>query len=245
MQGNCNETRRLAAEALADWLAGDPTGSNDPDVLIIGDLNAYDKEDPINALREGADDTLGNADDYTDLELTFEGELAYSYVFDGQFGYLDYALANQSLVPQVTGVTTWHLNADEPDLLDYDTTFKQDAQDALFEPNPYRASDHDPVIVGLDLTPERVDPERAILELVERVRALREAGVLNKGQANSLEQKLEKALDSLNRKGPAKAAKDLEQFIKKVEAFVRGGVLPAAVGEGLIADAERIIDALH
>ena len=163
LQGNCNETRRLAAEALVDWLATDPTGSSDPDVLIIGDLNSYDKEDPIDALREGADDTLGSPDDYTDLELSYEGELAYSYLFDGQFGYLDYALVIQSLVPQVTGTTTWHINADEPDILDYDTTFKQAAQDALFEPNPFRASDHDPVIVGFNLTPS--DTEAPVITL--------------------------------------------------------------------------------
>ena len=53
--------------------------------------------------------------------------------------------------PQVTGATIWHINADEPDILDYDTSFKKDAQDALYEPNAYRSSDHDPVIVGLDL----------------------------------------------------------------------------------------------
>ena len=152
-QGNCNETRRLAAEALVDFLAADPTNSNDPDVLIIGDLNAYDKEDPIDEIREGADDASGTADDYTDLELLYGGELAYSYGFDGGFGYLDYALANRALLGQVTGATTWHINADEPDILDYDTTFKEDAQDALYEPNPYRSSDHDPVVVGLELTP--------------------------------------------------------------------------------------------
>src|SRR5690606_10687993 len=49
-QGNCNLTRTLAAEAMVDWLAGDPTGSGDEDFLIIGDLNAYDKEDPIDVL---------------------------------------------------------------------------------------------------------------------------------------------------------------------------------------------------
>ena len=152
-QGNCNLTRALAAEALVDFLATDPTNSNDPDFLIIGDLNAYDKEDPIDEIREGADDASGTADDYTDLELVFGGELAYSYGFDGGFGYLDYALANQALLGQVTGATTWHINADEPDILDYDTTFKEDAQDRLYEPNPYRSSDHDPVVVGLELTP--------------------------------------------------------------------------------------------
>ncbi len=38
-QGNCNLTRTDAAKALVDWLATDPTGSGDPDFLILGDLN--------------------------------------------------------------------------------------------------------------------------------------------------------------------------------------------------------------
>lgn len=151
-QGNCNGTRTAAAQVLVDWLATDPTGSGDPDYLLVGDLNAYDQEDPIDQLRAGADDTPDTGDDFVDLAETFGGEFAYSYVFDGQFGYLDYALANMSLLPQVTGTTEWHINADEPDLLDYDMTFKKDAQDALYEPDPYRSSDHDPVVVGLDLT---------------------------------------------------------------------------------------------
>ena len=79
------------------------------------------------------------------------GEDAYSYVFDGQIGYLDHALANTDLVDQVTGVTVWHINADEPDLIDYDTSFKQPAQQAIYAPDAYRSSDHDPVIVGLEL----------------------------------------------------------------------------------------------
>ena len=51
----------------------------------------------------------------------------------------------------MTGTTIWHINADEPDVLDYDTSFKPPAQAALYAPDPYRSSDHDPVIVGLDL----------------------------------------------------------------------------------------------
>jgi uncharacterized protein len=155
-QGNCNVTRTLAAQALVDWLATDPTGSGDSDALIIGDLNSYDREDPIDAVVAGPDDAAGTADDYTDLVRSFEGELAYSYVFDGLTGYLDHALANATMTRQVTGATTWHINADEPDLLDYDTTFKSPAQDALFAPDPFRSADHDPVIVGLDLDPAPV-----------------------------------------------------------------------------------------
>ncbi len=148
LQGNCNGTRTLAAQALADWLAGDPTGSNDPDFLIIGDLNAYAKEDPIAAL-EGAN--------YINLIAQFfQGSTSfpYSYVFSGEFGYLDYALANGLLVSQVTGVSEWHINADEADAFDYDTSYKPDPIDALYQDNAFRASDHDPVIVGLDLTGE-------------------------------------------------------------------------------------------
>lgn len=146
--GNCNRTRTMAAEALVDWLDMDPTGSGDDDFLVIGDLNSYDKEDPIDALTDGG---------YIDLLREFQGELAYSYVFDGQIGYLDQALAGEGLADEVAGATVWHLNADEPDILDYDMTFKQDAQDALYEPNPFRSSDHDAVVVGLDVCDE-IDP---------------------------------------------------------------------------------------
>jgi predicted extracellular nuclease len=151
-QGNCNQTRKAAAQALVDWLATDPTGSGDPDFLIIGDLNSYAKEDPIDAILAGRDDTLGSDDDYTNLVAGHIGPHAYSYVFDGQSGYLDHALSSASLTGQVTGVAEWHIDADEPDVVDYDTTFKGPAQEALYEPNGYRASDHDPILVGLNPT---------------------------------------------------------------------------------------------
>jgi hypothetical protein len=150
-QGNCNQTRTLAAQAMVDWLATDPTGSADPDVLIIGDLNAYAKEDPITATIAGPDDTLGTADDYTNLVRRDLGEYAYSYVFDGQVGYLDHALASAKLQSQVRGTAIWQINADEPDVLDYDTSFKPAEQEAFYEPNASRSSDHDPVLVDLTL----------------------------------------------------------------------------------------------
>jgi predicted extracellular nuclease len=150
-QGNCNLTRTLAAHALADWLATDPTGSGDADVLIIGDLNSYAREDPIVALQDAG---------YTDLIASFGGPAAYGYVFDGQLGYLDHALSNPNLTPQVAGVDEWHINADEIPLLDYnddertagEAPFEEESATLpLYEPNEFRTSDHDPVIVGLDL----------------------------------------------------------------------------------------------
>jgi PKD repeat protein len=153
-QGNCSIVRTNAAIELANWLATDPTGTGDPDVLIVGDLNSYAKEDPITALI-----TRG----YTNLIEAFLGSGAYSYVFDGQWGYLDHALANAAMLPQVAGVAEWHINADEPSVLDYNTDFKTpNLQATLYAPDEFRIADHDPVLV--DLKPNNVPP--AIVAIV-------------------------------------------------------------------------------
>ena len=80
----------------------------------------------------------------------FHGDDAYSYAFDGQWGYLDYAFASESLVAQVTGAEDYHINADEPSILDYNMEFKSAGQlDSLYAPDEFRVSDHDPLVVGL------------------------------------------------------------------------------------------------
>ncbi len=90
---------------------------------------------------------------YTDLVARQAGAgKGYSYVFSGQSGYLDHALANASLARQVRGAVEWHINADEPRVLDYNVEFKTPRQqDSLYNAEPYRASDHDPVVIGIDL----------------------------------------------------------------------------------------------
>ncbi|MGD8572139.1 MAG: ExeM/NucH family extracellular endonuclease [Gammaproteobacteria bacterium] len=158
-QGNCNQTRTSAAEALVDWLATDPTNSGDSDFLIIGDLNAYAKEDPVTAIKNAG---------YTDLIDTYVGAgSAYSYVFMGQAGYLDHALASGNLTSQVTGITQWHINADEPRALDYNMEYKSaDQITSLYNDDAYRASDHDAVLVGLNLdgtTPPADNPPAATI----------------------------------------------------------------------------------
>jgi predicted extracellular nuclease len=151
--GSCNLTRTLAAEAEAEWLATDPTGTGSKNILILGDLNAYRMEDPIDALVAAG---------YTDLITRLGGDDAYTYLFDGQLGSLDYALASAALLPKVTGATAWHINADEVPLLDYNDTVRDAGERPfeakptalpLFDSGPYRSSDHDPVIVGLQLAP--------------------------------------------------------------------------------------------
>ena len=50
---------------------------------------------------------------------------------------------------RVIGVAEWHINADEPPLIDYNLEGSRDA--GLFDANnPFRTSDHDPVIVGIN-----------------------------------------------------------------------------------------------
>lgn len=144
-QGNCNQTRVNAANDLVSWLATDPTASGDPDFLIIGDLNAYMMEDPIAAIKNAG---------YTNLIEAYQGFFAYSYVFEGQSGQLDHALTNASLTAQVVAAVEWHINPDEPIALDYNMEFKTSGQIiSLYSADPYRSSDHDPVLMGLNLTP--------------------------------------------------------------------------------------------
>ncbi len=142
-QGNCNQVRVNAVTELINWFATDPTGTRETDLLMLGDYNSYAMEDPIT--------TLENAG-FTNLIKSFIGEEAYSYVFDGQWGYLDHALGSASLVSQVTGVADYHIDADEPSVLDYNTDFKTpNLQTTLYAPDQFRISDHDPVVVGLNL----------------------------------------------------------------------------------------------
>jgi hypothetical protein len=118
-----------------------------PNPLIIGDLNAYTEEDPIHTLEAAG---------YTGLSERFVPEASrYSFVFDGFSGELDHGLAGADLVDNVTGATIWHINADEPLILDYNTEFNPPG---LYEPNAYRSSDHDPLIIGLSLGPPPPPP---------------------------------------------------------------------------------------
>jgi predicted extracellular nuclease/2',3'-cyclic-nucleotide 2'-phosphodiesterase (5'-nucleotidase family)/Ca2+-binding RTX toxin-like protein len=142
-QGNWQSQRELAAEALTKWAATDPTGSGDHDVLLLGDFNAYAKEDAVKIIESAGYENLGVGD----------GE--YSYVFDGQTGTLDDVFANGSMADQVTGTTHWHINSDEADAADYNTNYGRD-QSIFDSDSAARTSDHDPLIIGLDLdsTPE-------------------------------------------------------------------------------------------
>ena len=148
-QGCWDKVRTSQAQRLATYFIPQVVAAaNDPDVLVIGDLNAYGFENPINYL-------TGSAGLVNQIERFVRPHgTPYSYVFDGQSGYLDHALASSSLSGQVAGAAEWHNNADEPEAIDYNLG---DTPQDQFTMDPYRASDHDPVVVSLNLTPTFMD----------------------------------------------------------------------------------------
>ncbi|MBF8191840.1 ExeM/NucH family extracellular endonuclease, partial [Nonomuraea sp. K274] len=108
--------------------------------LVVGDINAYGEEDPIHTFEDGGLTSLS--------ERYVREDDRYSYVFDGLSGELDHALADRKLAKRVTGATIWHINADEGRFMDYNTEFNPAY---LYAPDPYRSSDHDPLLIGLNL----------------------------------------------------------------------------------------------
>lgn len=132
-QSTYNGTRKQEAQSVLDSYEKDRVLFGDDDILIMGDLNAYAKEDPITILREGG---------MIDLHRAFHADSSYSYTYHGEAGYLDHALCNSTLYPQVTGMTAYHINSDEDDSYTYNRSN---------DLSMFRCSDHDPVLVGLRL----------------------------------------------------------------------------------------------
>lgn len=139
-QGCWNERRVAQAKAMAAFLERLATEGSER-LLLVGDLNAYGAEEPIRTLTDtGLVDLIAR-------ELP--PERRYTYVFHGESGYLDHALASPALAASVAAVHPWPINADEPPFLGYDGP---ESAAELIRPDPFRSSDHDPVVV--DLSPE-------------------------------------------------------------------------------------------
>jgi len=133
----CHHARRTRqAAALLDFVVRAQELSASPDVVVLGDLNAHAREEPLRRLARGG---------LADQVARFAGrQPAYSHVFDGEAGVLDHALATASLARRLTGVAHWHINADEAPALDY-----RSVRGDHGTPSPFRSSDHDPLLVGL------------------------------------------------------------------------------------------------
>lgn len=142
--GFWNQRRLEAAQAVVAWLATSPTGLSDADQIVLGDLNAYAAEAPVQyLLGEG----FNNVEDHL-----MDGGSVYSYVYDGQVGTLDYVLVSDSLMSKLVESKVWHINADEADALDYNLDYGRSG--AYFSgETAARNSDHDPVLTGFDMLP--------------------------------------------------------------------------------------------
>ena len=168
LQGHCNEFRVSAAEAVGNALE-----SIEGDVLILGDMNAYGKEDPLQILTDyhpsthngkpiyaAAHTTLGGETldteprlvtesfGYVNLNTHLHGTDTYSYSYSGELGNLDHALASAGLVDKVVAIQDWHINAVESNMFEYGSKY---TGDLVKSDNAFSSSDHDPVIVAIDL----------------------------------------------------------------------------------------------
>lgn len=141
LQGFFNAERVEQATSLVDFVSGvkadEAKGEN---VLLVGDFNAYAQEDPVQVL---------TAAGLVDLVPT-KDPTEYTYTFDGELGSLDHAFATPELAASVTGVDVWNINS--PEWSDRGYEF------GATEPGtPYRSSDHDPIVIGINSAPAPVD----------------------------------------------------------------------------------------
>jgi 5'-nucleotidase len=134
-QGAFNGDRVRQANSLTAFVQQLKTDSGSDDVLLLGDFNAYSHEDPMHVLYDAS---------YVDLNDTGEA----SYVFGGESGSLDHAVASPSLASRVTGIDVWQINSHES------YAFQYDGLPSFYAPNPYRASDHNPTVIGLSTAAE-------------------------------------------------------------------------------------------
>lgn len=148
-QAGFNLRRTESAQAIAEWLRTNPTGIDANRSIVLGDFNAYPREDPIEAFE---------ARGYTNFIDEFVGdETVTSLVFFGEAGLLDYAFGNSTISPLARNAAVWSINSDEPRFLDYNEEECGLSGDCQFSANdPFRSSDHDMVVLTIDRVGEIV-----------------------------------------------------------------------------------------
>ena len=157
-QGAGWQARLNAAKQIHNWLATDPTGTAEQDVVVMGDMNSYLAEPPVQAVLSGPDGINGTADDFISQ---FDAQ-SYSYQYDAAFGSLDHAFASPTFNSQIVGKTKWHINSDESVLYKSDFEYKNVTGCSLSGKTPctspdlytsgaFASSDHDPIVLGVNL----------------------------------------------------------------------------------------------
>ncbi len=135
-QGEWNGDRTRQAASLAAFVDDLKASTGDHDVLLLGDFNAYTQEDPIEVLRDAGFTDLGSAARRGSLQLRVRRAVGLAR---------PRASAPQPLTAKVTDVAHWNINSVES------FAYQYDGDPALYAPNPFRSSDHDPLVLGIDL----------------------------------------------------------------------------------------------
>ena len=164
-QSNNARLRTKQSEALLKHL-GEQKDWADLPTFLVGDFNAYTKEDAITALVDGGFNIVESEKDYDQA----------SYQFDGQLGTLDHVLANAAAMELVKDSTVWNINGDESAAFEYSRR-NYNAQDFFGDGdnpiygygNPFRSSDHDPVKVGFGTKLDEKDADKFAPEASEAV----------------------------------------------------------------------------
>ncbi|MGL3807327.1 ExeM/NucH family extracellular endonuclease [Paeniglutamicibacter sp. R2-26] len=136
-QGNSNLARTAQAEALVEFSTRLQASQGTDKVLLMGDFNAYGFEDPIRVMTDAG---------YVDQDPK-TGK--HSYSFGGMVGSLDHVLASPAAEAAVTGADIWNINSAESVAMGY-SRYGYNATN-FYDASPFAASDHDPVVVGLQL----------------------------------------------------------------------------------------------
>ena len=138
-QGNANPDRVAQAKALVTFADQQKQLAGTDLVFLTGDFNSYTQEDPLQVLYDAG---------YTDIGADQAPE-EYTYQFGGTVGSLDHVLANGPALAQVTGAHVWNINSVESVAYEY-SRFNYNAT-SFYAADPYRSSDHDPLLVGFDV----------------------------------------------------------------------------------------------
>jgi len=139
-QGSYNETRVHEAADVNTFASQTAASLGTNRIFLVGDFNSYTQEDPMQVLY---------GDGYTDLGGALD-PAEQTYSFNSLEGSLDHVLANAAATAMVTGADVWQINAQEAVAYTY-TRYNYNATLLFDGTEPFAASDHDPVVVGLNL----------------------------------------------------------------------------------------------
>ena len=124
-QASYNYKRTLQAKTLLDII---DSLYFDENIIVLGDFNAYSKEDPIQALQS------------TNLHRL--ETVNHSYVYKGKNGSLDHVFVSDNFIDHINQVQTWNINSIYPSWINYSHN--------LADSSYFRSSDHNPMVIGVN-----------------------------------------------------------------------------------------------